>query len=71
MSDPNDPYQLVKDFAEYMLAVELPPAELDVLPSVLLGGIPDYEWNTNASGAKWRILNLMAHIRQLPEYQLL
>lgn len=71
MSDPNDPYQLVKDFAEYMLAVELPATELDVLPEVLLGGIPDYEWNTNASGAKWRILNLMAHIRQLPEYQLL
>lgn len=71
MSTPNNPNQLAKDLAEYMLSVELPQAELDALPEVLLGGIPDYEWNTDASGAKWRILNLMAHIRQLPEYQLL
>lgn len=70
MSAPNDVYKLVNDLAEYMLAVELPQTELDKLPGVLLGGIPDYEWNTEAPGAKWRILNLMAHIRQLPEYQL-
>ncbi len=70
MTDPNDPYQLVEDIAEFMLAVELPQADKDALPGVLLGGIPDYEWNVNASGAGWRILNLMAHIRQLPAYQL-
>lgn len=71
MSEPNDPYQLANDLAQYMLSVTLPQQELDALPTVLLGGIPDYEWNVNASGAKWRILNLMAHIRKLPEYQLL
>ncbi|RNC79354.1 MAG: DUF1800 domain-containing protein [Balneola sp.] len=70
MSNPNDPYQLVEDLAEYMLAVDLPQADKDALPGVLLGGIPDYEWSVDAGGAKWRILSLMSHIRQLPAYQL-
>lgn len=71
MSNPNDPYQLANDLAEYMIGVDLPDQEREQLPSVLLGGIPDYEWNINISGANWRILALMAHIRQLPEYQLM
>ncbi len=71
MSNPNDPYQLAYDLAEYMICVDLPEAERAQLPNVLLGGIPDYEWNINISGANWRILALMAHIRQLPEYQLM
>ncbi len=71
MSEPNDPYQLAYDLAEYMLAVDLREQDLQQLPVVLLGGIPDYEWNIYISGANWRILALMAHIRQLPEYQLM
>ncbi|MEQ9264668.1 MAG: DUF1800 domain-containing protein [Balneolaceae bacterium] len=70
MSAPNDPNQLALDLADYMLAVQLPQQELDQLQTVLLGGIPDYEWSVNLPGANWRILNLMGHIRQLPEYQL-
>ncbi|MFN1836166.1 DUF1800 domain-containing protein [Balneola sp. MJW-20] len=69
-SDPNDPYQLVAELADYMLSVPLPESEFEKLPEVLLQGTPDYEWNINNDGAAVRILNLMNHIRQLPEYQL-
>ncbi len=69
MSDPNDPYKLAYDLADYLLAVPLPNYERQQLPNVLLGTIPYYEWNIDIPGAEWRILNLVMHIRRLPEYQ--
>ena len=71
MIDAGDPYQLAYDLAEYMIAVDLPETERNQLPGILLAGIPDYEWDINNSGAFWRVLGLMAHLRQLPEYQLM
>jgi len=71
MSNPNDPNQLARDLAEYMISVDLPEQDLNELTSVLLAGIPDYEWNINNGGAEWRIRNFLAHLRQLPEYQLM
>lgn len=70
LSEPNDPYQLVEDMASYLISVPLPQSEKDKLPEVLLQGIPDYEWSIRNDGAAVRILNLMNHLRQLPEYQL-
>ncbi len=69
MSDPNNPYQLAYDIADYLLAVPLPESERAQLPGVLLGSIPDYEWSLDREGADYRILNLILHIRKLPEYQ--
>lgn len=69
--DPNDPYKLTYDLAEFLLPVDLPEEELQKLPEVLLGGLPDYEWNLDYQGAAFRILDLIVHIRKLPEYQLM
>lgn len=69
--DPNDPYKLSYDLAEFLLPVDLPEEELTKLSDVLLGGLPDYEWNLGFQGAAGRILNLIVHIRKLPEYQLM
>ncbi len=71
MTNAGDPYQLAYDLAEYMIAVDLPETERNQLPGILLAGIPDYEWDINNSGAYWRVLGLLAHLRQLPEYQLM
>ncbi len=71
LEDPNDPYKLSYDLAEFMLPVDLPDEELQKLPDVLLGGLPDYEWSLSADGAAFRILSLMVYIRKLPEYQLM
>lgn len=69
--DPNNPYKLCNDLADFMLAVELPDDERQKLPDILLGGLPDYEWNLSFDGAAFRVLNLMVYIRKLPEYQLM
>lgn len=55
MSNPNDPYQLAYDLAEYMIAVDIPETERNQLPGILLAGIPDYEWDINNGGAYWRV----------------
>jgi len=70
MSDPNDPFKLSYDLAEFLLPVPLPEEEMQKLPDILLQGLPDYEWHLDFEGADIRILGLMNHLRQLPEYQL-
>ncbi len=73
MSNPNNAAQLAADLAEYLISVDLPQQDLDELESILLAGMPYYEWNINLSDNAiiWRLKNFLAHLRQLPEYQLM
>ncbi len=73
MSNPNDPHQLAADLAEYLISVDIPQQDQDELVSVLLAGMPDYEWHMNLEDDAiiWRLKSFLAHLRQLPEYQLM
>lgn len=44
-SDPRDVVQLVAEFAETFLALNLTDKQLAYLKDSLLGGLPDYEWS--------------------------
>lgn len=46
------------------------PAEHAVHLEVLLNGLPAYEWNPTADGARYRIRALLSHLLRLPEAQL-
>jgi uncharacterized protein (DUF1800 family) len=70
MPNPNKPYDLARNIAEYLIAVPLKDEEYIELGKVLLGGSPDYEWRIDSNGAASRIQALVSHIVQMPEYQL-
>jgi hypothetical protein len=70
MPDPYDPYLLVDALAEHVLAVPLPAATRAEGVTVLLGGIPDYEWDPTISSAEGRIRGLLQFLSRLPEAQL-
>ena len=73
MSDPDDPNILAKDLANYFISVELTEKDKDELVTILLSGMPDYEWNMNLEDDAiiWRLRNFVGHLFQLPEYQLM
>jgi uncharacterized protein (DUF1800 family) len=70
MPEPNKPFDLARDLAEYMLAVPLTDEEYTHLGNVLLGGSPSYEWNIDSDGASSRVQALVSYIVLLPEFQL-
>ena len=70
MPDPNDPFALAADLAEYLTPMRVGPDERQALGLVLLAGTPAYEWSINATGATNRVLGYIRHLLQLPEFQL-
>ena len=70
MSDPNDPYALSRELAEYMLAQPLAEEDAAALVEILLDGTPDYEWSIDEMIAPNRLRGFLSYLVQLPEYQL-
>ncbi len=70
MPNPNDPYALAGDLAEYLLPVAVTPEDRQAYGQTLLAGTPAYEWSINASGAANRIVGYFNHLARLPEFQL-
>ena len=65
-----DPYRFVADVAERLVAVPLSPATLAEAVTILLAGIPDYEWSPTVASAEGRIRGLLQYLARLPEYHL-
>ena len=65
-----DPYRFVADVAERLVSVPLSPALLAEGVTILLAGIPDYEWDPAVRSAEGRIRGLIQFLARLPEYQL-
>ncbi|WP_412060950.1 DUF1800 domain-containing protein [Rubrivirga sp. IMCC45206] len=64
---------LAVDFATLWLGTAVDPADtpaVDRLIGVLLGDIPEYEWDPTAPGAGTRLMGLALHLAVQPEYQL-
>ena len=72
MSNPN-PYDLAADLARHLISVELIDTDKNELVTILLSGMPDYEWHMNLDDDAiiWRLRNFVGHLFQLPEYQLM
>jgi hypothetical protein len=70
MPDPYDPYALVDALAEHVVAVPLPAATRAEAVTVMLGGIPDYEWDPTVASAEGRLRGLLQFLSRLPEAQL-
>jgi uncharacterized protein (DUF1800 family) len=70
MPNPNDPYALSRDLADFFLPQPLEQAEYDVLVEVLLDGMPDYEWNIDEQVAASRLRGFKVYLTQLPQFQL-
>ena len=73
MSNPNNPYDLAADLARHLISVELIDTDKNELVTILLSGMPDYEWHMNLDDDAiiWRLRNFVGHLFQLPEYQLM
>jgi len=69
-SAPDDPTVVTRELAARFLSVPLSDAALTEAESVLLGGIPRYEWRADADGAAVRVADLLKYLCRLPEYQL-
>ena len=70
MATPADPYALTDELAAHTLAVPLSAATRAQAVEVLLGGIPDYEWDPAAAGSEARLRALLQFLSRLPEAQL-
>ncbi len=70
MSNPNDPYALSRELADYFLPQTLDEEEYEILSEVLLDGMPDYEWNIEEQVANIRLRGYMTYLTQLPQFQL-
>lgn len=70
MSDPDDPYILVRDLCDHFFTQPLQEADYEILTAVLLDGTPDYEWTIESEGAPNRLRGFLNYLVQLPEYQL-
>ncbi|MEM0963497.1 MAG: DUF1800 domain-containing protein [Bacteroidota bacterium] len=68
--NPYDPYEVIDEMAARLLAVPLTYDASQEALEILLGGIPDYEWNPTADTAPGRIRATMRHLARLPEFQL-
>lgn len=71
MSNPNDPYALSRELADFFLPQTLSEADYADLTEVLLDGMPDYEWNIEEQVANARLRGYMTYLTQLPEFQLI
>ncbi|HEX8299337.1 MAG TPA: DUF1800 family protein, partial [Rubricoccaceae bacterium] len=70
MPEPGNPYALVDALAAHVVAVPLSAATRAEAVTVMLGGIPDYEWNPTAAGAENRLRGVLQFFSRLPEAQL-
>ena len=70
MPDPGNPYALVDALAEHVVAVPLSAATRAEAVTVMLGGIPDYEWNPTVVSAENRLRSVLQFFSRLPEAQL-
>ncbi|MEM6782293.1 MAG: DUF1800 family protein [Bacteroidota bacterium] len=68
--DPFDAQTLAVDLARHLLAVPLDEEDEAGLGGVLLGGLPDYEWDPADMGVRPRYLALLSFLAELPEFQL-
>ncbi len=66
----NSPYDLVDQLADRLVAIPLPAATRAEAVTILLGGIPDYEWDPTVSAAEGRIRSVLQFLARLPEYHL-
>ncbi len=69
-SAPDDPTVVTREIVGRFLSVPLTDAALAEAETVLLGGIPRYEWRADADGAAIRVADLIKYLCRLPEYQL-
>ena len=67
----DDPYMLVDELVNTVLAVAPGEYTNQQLTEILLDGIPDYEWSIEIDEAATRIQSFIAFLTSLPEYQLI
>ncbi len=83
-SNPGDPNVIIGESVQYILANPVTENQKAFLKSVLIPGLPDYEWSTewgryvadttnvtNASAVKSKLTALFNFMMQMPEYQLM
>ncbi|PCH52929.1 MAG: hypothetical protein COC21_06755 [Verrucomicrobiales bacterium] len=70
LSNPNDPRSLVKDFALVLFGLPLSENLENKLVEILMDGAAEYDWDINASGANYRLKELVKYMLRLPEAQL-
>ena len=70
MPEPGNPYALVDALAEHVVAVPLSASTRAEAVTVMLGGIPDYEWNPTVASAENRLRGVLQFFSRLPEAQL-
>lgn len=79
----DDPNTLVREVAQILLPMPLTDSQYDVLKSILIPGLPDYEWTVEygiyksdpsnmeiANAVEIRVRLLLQYILNLPEYYL-
>jgi len=82
-SSKDDPNEVVRQFAELLLPVEIPSSLKDELKEVLIPGLPDFEWtveyndyagdtknSAKKSAVSSKLLALLRAIKNLPQFQL-
>ena len=70
MSDSQNARQLVKDFALVFFGLPLSEQLENKLVETLMDGAAEYDWDINASGADYRLKELVKYMLRLPEAQL-
>ncbi|MEA1882560.1 MAG: DUF1800 domain-containing protein [Candidatus Marinimicrobia bacterium] len=70
LSDPQNARTLVKDLAIVFFGLPLSEKLEDKLVEILMDGAAEYDWDINASGADYRLKELVKYMLRLPEAQL-
>lgn len=70
LSTVGNPYDLAYDLANRMMVIPLPSTMRQSLGATLLAGVPDYEWDINATNSETKLRNYLRYLCRLPEYQL-
>lgn len=67
----DDAKKVVENVAKLLIPVPTTQEQRDVLLSIMLAGMPIYEWDLDSSGARQRIKFLLQAIVRMPEFQLM
>ncbi len=70
LSNPHNARTLVKDLALVLFGLPLSEKLEDKLVGILMDGAAEYDWDINASGADYRLKELVKYMLRLPEAQL-
>lgn len=83
ISDPSNPLVIVNEFAQLMYPMQLAPEQITELKSVLIPGLPDYEWTvewndyqknptdaTKSAAVADKLRGLLKYMLAMAEYQL-